>query len=893
VPSVVGREEELRVVEAFLASRGGAAALVVLGEPGIGKTTVWEAAVGLAREQGLVLTTRPADSEAKLSFTGLSDLLSSTPEEVFAALPVPQAAALDAALLRKASDRPPERRAVAAGVLTVLRELSSESPVVLAIDDLQWLDPPSSAVLEFALRRLGPEPVRTVVTARSGTQSGLLTALDRDLRAERIELDSLSVAALHRIVADKLDRRLSRPAIVRIAEISRGNPFHALEIARELGKDEPAPAGLDDLVRRRVRALPAETRDALLRAAALARPTTAVLGAHALGSAEEAQLIRIEPDGRIHFVHPLFASAVYSSASLEQRRRVHKELASIVDDPEEQARHLALAAERADEQLLAMLEEAARAARARGAPDSAAELTELALRFAPTDRLKFELAEHLYLASDFERAGAVLEELCATLDRGDTRARALVTLGDIEYWRKGDSAALALAERALADAADPLMRARCHVSIAMHAGTVDLPKAAENARIAVALLEPRVDAEPGLTAAAMGALVRAELFLGNGYQTVMAERALQLERSAPLTEVDARVAFKVAQWLRYVDDFDGARRQFAQVEADARDEGDDPAIANILLNRVALETWAGELTEATDLAERMLDAFAQLGFEGQGPIVWRVYVDAYAGRIDAVRAAAAGVDEPEPIIAALWQRLLGLVELAAGDVDAVDRHLTRALDEFHRIHFHEPAMWRIDGDAIEAAIAVGDLDRAEQWTSRLEGHAARSQIPWSLAVSSRCRGLVLAAQAELEPAAKALDAAVVAHERCPMPFEHARTLLVQGQLLRRLKRKTQSRASLAEAGAMFARLGAESWVARTESELARVAVRRAPDDLTATERRIAELAASGLSNPEIARQVFVSRKTVEANLARVYRKLGISSRAQLERSLRGEEAPIS
>jgi DNA-binding NarL/FixJ family response regulator len=134
---------------------------------------------------------------------------------------------------------------------------------------------------------------------------------------------------------------------------------------------------------------------------------------------------------------------------------------------------------------------------------------------------------------------------------------------------------------------------------------------------------------------------------------------------------------------------------------------------------------------------------------------------------------------------------------------------------------------------------------------------------------------------------------VAAHERCPMPFEQARTLLAQGQVLRRLKRKRQARTSLEQARTIFTRLGAEPWVTRAESELRRVAVRRSPSELTATELLIAELAAAGLSNPEIARQVFVSRKTVESNLARVYRKLGISSRVQLERALGGENAPIS
>ena len=154
-------------------------------------------------------------------------------------------------------------------------------------------------------------------------------------------------------------------------------------------------------------------------------------------------------------------------------------------------------------------------------------------------------------------------------------------------------------------------------------------------------------------------------------------------------------------------------------------------------------------------------------------------------------------------------------------------------------------------------------------------------------MSARCRGLLSAARGELDAAAEALERSLSDHERCPMPFERARTLLVHGQVLRRLKRKRDARAALEEAQAIFRRLGADPWADRVDEELKRVAVRRAPETLSATELRIAQLAASGMTNAEIAAQAFVSRKTVEANLARVYRKLDISSRAQLGRALDG------
>jgi DNA-binding CsgD family transcriptional regulator len=908
VSSLVGRESELGAVETFLSS-ARPCALAIVGEPGIGKTTLWQVAVEEARAQGArVLIARPTESEARLPFAGLADLLADVPDELFAQLPEPQRVGLDAALLRAASARPPERRVVGAGFLTLLRALAGESEVVCAIDDLHWLDASSAAMVEFALRRLGEDPVRSLFSVRATELARApIPALERDRLVEHLELGPLSVAALHRVLTQELGRAFPRPTLVRIAQATGGNPLYAIEIARELdrrGEHDisgrvPVPQGLDALVRARVQALPAETRDALLRTATLARPDTETIDPVQLAPAEEAGLVRVEMDGRIEFVHPLFASAVYSAAPAARLREAHRAVADFARDPEERARHLALAASGPDSGIARELRAAARHARMRGSPESAAELTGLALRLLPANaparlELQLELAEQLHLASDFSAARTLLDGLRATLPPGDLRARALLTLVEIDYWRSGESAATALAEEALADARDPVLKARCHAAVALYGGTVDLPKAAASAREALALLEGVPDADPGLVAAALSARVRADLFLGDGFDRETAMRALALEESGPPTTVDTRVVFKLGQWLRYIDDFDGARTSLEHAEQQAREEGDESSLANILLNRVIVATWAGDLPGAAELAERMLDAFGQQGVGAEAGEIWRAYVDAYAGRVESVREAAARADPGDPMGTALWSRCLGLAEFAAGETISADRHLAEALEVFERIAFREPAIWRVDGDAIEAALVVGAVDRAVVLLARFEERAARSRIPWSLAVSARCRGLVLAAQGELDGAAEALDRALVEHERCPMPFERARTLLVQGRLQRRLKQKRQARLALEEARELFAQQGAETWLARVDEELRRVTVRRAPEELSATELRIARLAADGLSNQAIAEQVFVSVKTVEANLKRAYRKLGISSRAQLARALdRGDAQPIS
>lgn len=906
--SVPGRESELGAVETFLSSERPRA-FAIVGEPGIGKTTLWHAAVARARAQGArALISRPTESESRLAFAGLADLLADVPDALFARLPEPQRVGLDAALLRAASARPPEPRVVGSGFLTLLRTLAGESAVMCAIDDLQWLDASSAAAVEFALRRLDGAPVRGLFSVRAAELARApIPALERDHQLEYLELGPLSVAALHRVLTQELGRTFPRPTLVRIAQAAGGNPLYAIEIARELerrGEREfsgrvPVPQGLDELVRARIRALPGPTLDALLRAATLARPDTQTIDPGELAPAEEAGLVRVEVDGRIEFVHPLFASAVYSAAPGGRLREAHRAAADLARDPEERARHLALAATGPDAGVVRELRAAARHARMRGSPDSAAELTGLALRLLPgNDPAKLELqlehAEQLHLASDFPAARALLDQLRTTLQPGDLRARALLTLVEIDYWGSGESAATALAEEALSDARDPILKARCHAAVALYAGTVDLPKAAASAREALALLERAPDPDPGLLAAALSARVRADLFLGDGFDRETAMRALALEEGSPPATVDTRVVFKLGQWLRYIDDLDGAQAALEQAEQQAQEEGDESSLANILLNRVIVATWAGDLTRATELAERMLDAFGQHGMRPEAGALWRTYVDAYAGRLDSVREAAAKADEAEPLVAALWSRCLGLAELAAGETAAADEHLREALEVFERVAFREPAVWRIDGDAIEAALAAGDIDRAQELLTRFEERAARSSIPWSLAVSARCRGLVLAAHGDLDAAAEALDRALVEHEQCPMPFERARTLLVHGRLQRRLKHKRQARIFLDEARELFASCGAESWVARVDDELGRVAVRRAPEELSATELQIARLAADGLSNQAIAEQVFVSVKTVESNLKRTYRKLGISSRAQLARALdRGDTQTIS
>ena len=551
--------------------------------------------------------------------------------------------------------RPPERRLVGTALLSLLRELATTpGGVALAVDDLQWLDAPSAAAIGFALRRLGPEPVRALLAVRSGeAERSLVAELGHDERLVRVELGPLSVAALHRILSQELGRTFPRPTLVRIGQLSDGNALYALEIARRLEQEDghdltelPVPESLQTLVAARVHALPAETRAALLRAAALARPDLRLVEAAALAPAEEAGLVRIAAGDRVEFAHPLFASAVYSSTPLARRREAHRELAAAVADPDEIVRHLALACDGPDDGGGRGARDAARRARARGAPETAAELAQLALRLLPEDdaardELRLEVAGYLSFAGDFQRARRLLEELRGDLEPGDLLARALLTLAEIDYWRRGESAALALGEEALRRRratrwSRPAATSRSRWTRARSTS----PKAAAAARAALgAARAPGPTPSRACVSAALGARVRADLFLGEGFDVEAAERALALEGNARAGAVDTRAASSSASGCGTSTTSTARGRGSPRPSARRSRRATSRRSRTSCSIASSLETWAGNWSEAAELTGRMNDAFEQLGTEPSGIGPWLVYVDAHAGRLEPVQAA--------------------------------------------------------------------------------------------------------------------------------------------------------------------------------------------------------------------------------------------------------------
>ena len=445
--------EEAALNEFLDAAASAPAALLVDGEAGIGKTTLWVAGLQRARDRGFrVLSARTAQANSVLAYASLADLLTDVEPDTWADLPEPQRIAVDRVLLgEQAADAVTDRRAVAAAFPSVVDRLADDGRVLLALDDLQWLDPSTVHVIAFTARRLSG-PVGLLATVRTERDSGGATSwlqLPRPDAIHRIAVRPLSSSALHTVVRDKLTRPIPRAAMARVHQISAGNPFYAIELARALVEsvDEMLPETLADLVRARIGSFEPEVHDVLLAAACLAKPTVELVGQAAavdhdrlieLLEAAERQGIVVIEGNRIRFTHPLLAGGVYTDAPPEQRRLMHRRLAGVVDELELRARHLALASTTDDPEILELLDAAAASAQARGAPAAGAELLELAIKLGgDTPERRIRLAGHYFDGGDPGRARALLERATARMQPGPLRAEALNSLAIMRFIDEG------------------------------------------------------------------------------------------------------------------------------------------------------------------------------------------------------------------------------------------------------------------------------------------------------------------------------------------------------------------------------------------------------------------------------------------------------------------------
>jgi DNA-binding CsgD family transcriptional regulator len=917
VPHLPGREDELAALLDLLEAPDELpAAAVVVGEAGIGKTTLWLAAVEAAQARGyLVLSCRPAEAEAAFSFVGLADLIGGVVSDVLPQLPRPQRRALEAALaLSESEGAPAEQGVVASAFLGTLRNLGVSNRLLLAVDDIQWLDAQSLAMLRFALARLEAEPVAAILAAREDVPLWLRRGVP-DERLLRVELGPLSVGALHELLRTRVGAVFPRPTLLQIWATSGGNPLFALELAYALqrrggsvrpGEELPIPSNLEELVHERVDRLGAHGLELARIVAALADPMVRLVEAAAgrraetgLSDAIDARILEVDGE-RLRFTHPLLRSAVWSRATPAQRRSLHARLAQVAPNTEQRARHLALATVQPSPEIAAVVEEAAESVHARGAAVAAAELAEQALQLTPASdaanvhRRTRLAADRLMDAGDSSRAIVLLEQARATTPPGVERAAVLVCLSEAVNAVHGAGEAFLLCWSALAEAeGDAELEATVHIRLAdlmrfVEGASVD--RGLEHAELAVAAAARAGDPALRCRALAMFGLMR--FVSGRGVPHAEMEEALALERSlggSPLTEATWTVGHQLA-WSG--EDVERAREHL-HAYRDAMRARDSLEEQHSLHWLSLLEWRAGNWELADRYAGDLLALTAQTGAAGETPVLEEaaVRVAAYRGRIDDARARAehalARAQELGIQVARaqyLW--VLGFIELSAGDAVAALGHLRRAWRVFDELGYLEPGHRLELGDTLEALIAAGELDEAERRLTPWEERALALDRAWAIAILARCRALLCAARGDLEGAFAAFDDALAAHERSVYPFEHARTLLAQGVTQRRAKQRGAARVTLEQALAIFERLGAPVWAEKARSELARIGGRApARGELTEAERRIAALVAEGRTNREVAAALFVTEHTVEGALTRAYRKLGIRSRAELAHRL--------
>jgi DNA-binding CsgD family transcriptional regulator len=905
---LIGRAAELEAVDAFLG--GGAARVLVLeGEAGIGKTALWRAGIQAAHERGFdVLRARPATAEASLTLSGLHDLLDGVPPRFKARLPEVQQRALAAALGEEApAGSSSDAGVLGVAVLRLVGTVAAERPVLLAIDDLQWLDEATGALLVYALRRAGDAPIRLLATCRARAGAALPFALQDSIdpaSLARLAVGPLSEGAIRRLLRVRLGLSLSRIQAHAVYSASDGNPFFALELGRAGIETDGwgallLPRSLYELLDLRLGDLPSATRDSLLYVAALADPTVRALELagvsggldHALASG----VLELEGE-RIRFAHPLMSSASRSIAGDEQRREVHRVLAETAEDPEQRALHLAAVAEPPDVPVSRLLEEAGRNALRRGAPARASVLFDEARRLAPAlpvddwARLAALAVEAHVAAGHWDDVDELVEAARLRLPAGPERGAILVASADL---RPGLDLLL---RQVVSDAGETAAGVRARLGLTEQSALAGRwSESIEVATEAEALARSLGDR--GLLGVALAYLGGMKLLDSRleGIYEIDASIAIEDELGGLPGSVFQSPRMWLASARLWSGDVDSGRAILQKQLSTAADRGDEMSVFQLRQILILLELRAGELAAARTLAEEELEQIETLGYGYGRPILSSALacLEAWEGNLERARELGdAALEALTPVGDRLWSThahaSLLLADVCAGDGPSGLAHA----ESIEQALAGRPECWWSyhQANELEALVLAGEHERALARADALRRAGRANALSRFLAWAERGEGLVRLARGEPAAALSSFESALRYHDGFVGPLERARTLLAYGHALRLERHRSAARAALDEALRAFDLAGAARFARATREEMAHLGG-RAPANgrrLTGAEERIARLVAGGLSNKDAAAELYLSVSTVEAALTRVYRKLGVSSRSQLAGLLAGD-----
>jgi DNA-binding CsgD family transcriptional regulator len=904
---LVGREKECLLIDNVVAAttRRGAA-LVVTGEPGVGKTALLDYAARTAAES-LVLRTRGVESETILPFAALADVLLPL-REYLATLPSAQRAALEVCLALSPGSVP-DTYAVCAGALSLLSTAAAERPILLLVDDLQWIDPCSRRALLFVGRRVTGEQIAIV-----------FAVLGQDHEPAE-GLPSAELAGLAISDCAELLRRQDLPAaprtVTELAAWSGGNPLALLEAAAsltpsQLRGEEPMPrlpavgSDLEQAWLTRIGKFPRATRDALAIVAASHSPSitalepaldAADLSLATLTAAEEAGLISEIEDG-YEFRHPVLRSVIMRRTPLAVRRRTFRILAD-VSSGSLRAWYLAAAAAGPDENVARSLVAAAQDGRRRGAYSAAARTWRRAADVTPdrglrADRL-LQAASDAFLGGSSADATMWCEEALSAASDPLLRADIELLRGRVRTWLGHPGTA----HPQLVDAANAVRAVDPQRACALFAEAT-LPAAMDN-QVTAALKYAEECRDLAVDSAIMslpGSVLYGSILVVAG--RVAEGRATLDKWAAELTKADPiqyqQLMTLAAQACCWSDNEAVSRELLTRVIDTAQRNGAPAALPIALGARSELDRWRGrwatayaDATEALRWAEELQHTSA-IGYA----LACLARLDAYRGdrALCEERIARARRDVGPFAIGCLEAYLtsiLGIAALIDGEYDTAVAQLERTFSRTVGGGMDNPMAVPYIADLAEAYIRSGKGDRAAAILDHVAEQARATGLAWPEAAAARGRMLMATT---LDEAESWFAVAESAHRRRDMPFEHARTLLCSGEVLRRYRRPTAARRPLLAAHAAFESLGATSWAGRAAAELAAtgrpaVTISKANllEQLTAQELQVARTIARGMSNNEAASALFVSRKTIEAHLTHVYRKLAVRSRTDLARAL--------